>query len=362
MPIGTGATTLEHLPSEPYVMDPGLFMQMTTKRDKTPNVVAAPGPGSFVPVRVPQAGIISKVRIIFSGTVVVAGGAATTSDEWPYALLDDYKLSINGQNDLFALDGCDLVALRFVRYPAYAERVDVFPGTVGGGNSIANGTYNLFLTWEVPIAMDDTTLIGSLFAQSSATTISHRIAQALNARLFSAIPGTVAITGNFFIFNTMFDIPFDNQGQMVLPDLTRLHGVNALNIPFANTGDVATPLVRSAGQLERLFVSVRAAAGNRLTTAPNAATSKLIDRIRLEYGGSQVPLDYNPAWILSSINNQLYGATPPYDRIVFDFVRENPARDALFLQGVTELKVTPTVDAGVTVSGGFVRIVQETLF
>ena len=65
---------------------------------------------------------------------------------------------------------------------------------------------------------------------------------------------------------------------------------------------------------------------------------------------------------LLAVNNQHYGATAPYDRLVFDFLRENPQRDVIYMQGVTELNVVPKVDAGVTVSAGEVRVVQETLY
>ena len=57
-----------------------------------------------------------------------------------------------------------------------------------------------------------------------------------------------------------------------------------------------------------------------------------------------------------------YGAPLPYDRLAVDNLKENPARDLFLLQGVTELVAVPRVGAGVTVAGGSVRLVQETLF
>jgi hypothetical protein len=43
-------------------------------------------------------------------------------------------------------------------------------------------------------------------------------------------------------------------------------------------------------------------------------------------------------------------------------VRENPPRDVILMAGVTELAVVPKVNTAVSISGGSVRIVQETLF
>lgn len=362
MPIGAGAETLQSIPAQPYVTDPAMFFQLTRKNILTPKTIAAPGPGAFGTAQLLQAGIVSKLRVTFVGTLTVATAALTSSNQWPYNLLKQFNLSANGQNDLFSCDGIDLHALRYIRYPAYAERVDQFPGTVGGGDSIAVGTYDLSLSWEVPIAMDDTSLIGALYAQSSATNLTVRIGQAINADLFSANPANATLAGTFYIEETLFEVPYDAQGQLVIPDTSRLHGFNAVNLPFSNLGEVRTPLIRSAGQLARLFMSASSAANNRLSALPNAAATKKLDRLRIEYGGNQRPFDFNPAHTLLSLNGQHYGAPAPYDRLVLDLVKENPPRDVIFMQGVTELAAVPVVGSGVAVTAGVVRVVQETLY
>ena len=87
-----------------------------------------------------------------------------------------------------------------------------------------------------------------------------------------------------------------------------------------------------------------------------------IDAVRLEYGGNKRPYVYNPAASLREVNNQHYGGPGMYDFLIFDFAKENPARDAILMQGVTELQSVVTIGSGVTVSGGQVHLVQETLF
>jgi hypothetical protein len=361
MATGTGSVLLQNIPTNPFVVDPGAFFQMTRKNVVTNEAVTV-GSGKFQNRRLPTVGIVSKLQLVFQGTVTVATAAATTSDLWPHGLLSQFTLSANGQNELVSASGLDLHALRFLRYPAFSEAVDVFPGTLGGGNSVAVGSYPIYLTFEVPMAMDDMSLVGALFAQSQGTNLNIKLTEATAAELFSANPGNVTIAGAWTVQETFFDIPLDAQGNQVLPDLSRLHGINSVLTPFLNTGDVKAPLIRSAGQLTRLLVSARSSATNRLSAAPNAATSKLIDAIRLEYGGNQKPQVFDPAATLLALNNQHYGATVPYDRLVLDFVRENPQRDVIYMQGVTELNVVPKVNAGVTVSAGEVRVVQETLY
>jgi hypothetical protein len=362
MPVGVGADKLQNIPISPYVTDPAAFFQMTSKNILTPRTPAAPGEGKSIEVQLLQSGIVSKLQVTFVGTLTVTTAAVTTSDQWPHNLLKGFLLKANGQNNLWDCDGIDLTALRFLRFPAYTERTDVFPDVVAGGGSIAVGTYTLSVTWEVPVAIDEVSLIGSLYAQSSATNLTVKLSQALNTDLFATNPANAAIAGTFYVQETIFDIPIDDKGLIVIPDLTRLHGFNAVDFPVTNVGDARVPLIRSAGQLARLLISARGSATNRLSGLPNAASTKKLNSLRLEYGGNQRPFDWTPISTLLSLNNEHYGAPLPYDRLAIDLLKENPPRDIIMMQGVTELAVVPNIGSGVTLTGAGVRLVQETLF
>ena len=55
-------------------------------------------------------------------------------------------------------------------------------------------------------------------------------------------------------------IKLQRKGEMVLPDITRLHQVLSVDVRgWANTGDVPAFLTRSSGQLERLLRGARRA-------------------------------------------------------------------------------------------------------
>lgn len=367
MPTGTSAIQSQNIPDQPSVVSPDEFFSMTSRQEAPIETVAA---GSSViqgltwSKQLPQTGIISRARVTFEGTLVVASAAATTSARWPYGLLDNVALSVNGQNNLWSVDGIDLHAMRFVRNPAYEDAVDVFPGSVGGGNSVSVGTYTVYLTWDLPIAMDDTSLVGALYAQSGSTTITLDRRVATNTQLFSANPANATLSGTFTTSITRFSVPRSAQegSPLVIPDLSRLHSVNAIELPITATGDVRLPLIRSAGSLSRLFFSGLSAANTRLSAQPSAAAANKIDAIRLEYGAAQVPYNYDPASTLLALNNNNYGAPAPYGRLVLDFVRENAPRDMVILQGVTDLALIPTINSAVPLSGATGRLVQETLF
>lgn len=367
MPTGTGAIQSQNVPSENFVVSAEEFFAMTSRNEAPMETMAAASgviQGMTWSRQVPQTGIVSRLRVTFVGQAVVATAAATTSSRWPYGLIDNLAVSVNGQNNLFQCDGLDLHAMRFVRNPAYEDVTDQFPGSVGGGNSVGVATHPLYLTWEVPIAMDDTSLVGALYAQSSATNITLDRRVATNTQLFSALPGNVTLSGTFFTHVTRFSVPRSpaEGNPLVIPDLSRLHAINAIELPITATGDVRLPLIRSSGSLSRLLFSANSAANTPLVAQPSAAAANRITAIRLEYGNAQRPYAYEPAGTLLALNNNNYGAPAPYGRLVLDFVRENAPRDMVLLQGVTDLALVPTISTATTLTAGTARLVQETLF
>lgn len=363
MPLGTGVPQSTTVPSEPMQVNPDLFFASTRKNEHHVETTQMPAGGSSWQRALPQVGIISRIVINFVGQLVVASGAVTPSNRWPYGLLDRFNLSANGQNNLWSCSGEDLHVLRHIRYPSYHEEVDVYPGQFGGGGTIAVGTHPISLTWEVPIAVDDTSLVGALYAQSGATNLTLDRAVATVQQLFSNLPNNATLSGSFHTSVTRFSVPRGGENdQLIIPDLSRLHGFNAVETDFSATGDLRLPLVRSAGQLHRLFVSVEKSPNARLSALPDAVAANRIDRFRLTYGAGEQPFDYNPASTLLSRNNDHYGNCAPYDRLVLDMVRENAPRDIILLQGVTELAALATVNSAAVVAGGRARLVQETLF
>jgi hypothetical protein len=361
--VGTGAETIQSIPVQPFTVDPGLFFQLTSKQVNPIPGIAHPGAGQSWARQLPQVGIVSRLRVIFQGTATVVTANAVTGKAWPYGLIKNLKLSANGQNDLVSCDGLDLHVLRSLRYPAFAESVHIPAFPLGAGSTLTVGTTDLYFGWEVPIAMDEVSLIGSLFAQSSSTNLTVQVTVATNSELFTTNPGNVTITGSWTVEETFYEVPFGDKGELIIPDLSRLHGINAFDTPFTATGDVTATLIRSQGQLHRVLVRAEhGSATNRLSAAPWAPNSRRIDALRLEYGGNKRPYVFNPAASLLELNNQHYGDPLPYDYLGLDFARENPIRDTILMQGVTELKTVVTVNNAVTVTNGQLHIVQETLF
>lgn len=384
MPTGVGAVTVLNNPSlstMKFIADPEAFFQLTEKNTYTPLNVPTPGPGLSAVRALPQAGILAMIRIMFVGTLTttLGGGTVTSRSRWPYGLLDRWVLSANAQNDVWNCSGVGMEAHRRLRAANSigANSLDTYPGGFGAAQVIPNGASQIVLTWEAPISIDPTTLIGSIYAQSSAMNLQASIREAVTSELLAAAGGATidSLTGTWYIEVESFDVPIvaanDGDGQasrLLVPDVTRLHVVQEGSMTFTNTGLVPATLVRGEGQLDRIIVSVSGSDTSTGTTdayldvSQAAAASARIDAIRIEYGNSQRPLDYEPAAFLGQVNVQHYGEQLPYGYVAFDFLADNPPRDIIKMGGVTDLRVVPTINAAVAVGANArVATIQEML-
>lgn len=377
MPTGVGATTLVNDPRAQgvnFAPDPAAFFELTERNEYTPLSGDIPGSGSAFNRPLPQAGVLSAIKVLFVGTLTttLGAGTVTTTSRWPYGFLDRVSLAANAQNDLISANGLDLHVLRAIRNPGFVpnDDLDVVPGGVGAGQVIPTGASAIVLGWEIPVAIDDVSLIGSLYAQSPSMNLQLILRQAVTTDLLVAAGGAVinSITGTFYVEVTSFDIPITTgeNPRLITPDLSRLHGINAIEVPYSNTGVVRAPLVRVNGQLDRLLVAVtKANPAGAVTNQFLSATADAvgIDAIRIEYGAAEKPLDYDPAHFLAWRNLDHYADALPSSYLAFDFLAENAPRDVILMTGVTDLNAVVTVDSAVVVgAGAAVRLVQETLF
>jgi hypothetical protein len=374
MPIAGGATGLSgaafmhNLPPEgTYLANTDLFFRETERNDVPQEQKAFTGLGGApIDLRVSNVGILGKIRLIFVGSAVVAGGGSVTAlYSWPWNILKSFTLNANGQTALISCEGLDLRARRQRIYRNPRDGVSTAPATDATTRDpapgvIANGTYPIVLAYDIPIVHDDYTLTGALFAQSDQTYLSWRVTPAAASEVATLAGGsTLAVTGTIHSTLTFFDVPFadtDKGRQVLIPDLSWLHGYLSADAPFANTGDVSTPFIRTAGQL--ISYSMYLANGGAAQIAPSA-----LDEIRFEYGGNRRPRTYTPPTQLLEKNVQDYNGLIQPGYSILDFEVDNPARDLVYPKGVTELKSVAKVPAATTVlAGSKVHFVEETLF
>lgn len=364
MPLGTGQDQEQNIPVVAFTPSPAQFDAGTSKTEQHNIVIPTPGPGQPAVRELAKSGVLVWIRLTFEGTLVTTtpSGTVTTRWGWPYAILDNVAFTANLQSGLVNASGVDLHVHRFLRNPSFVDATDNFTGTIGGGNVVAAGTYHLSLTWDVPVITDWATLGGAIFAQSNQNSLAVTLTQAAQASLFDLTgAATATLAGNWTVQPTTYEIPTSPEQGIITPDLSRLHAIQARETSFSSAGDVAVPLTQVNGQLLRLLVQVRGTANSWLSPRRTSATP-VLDSYKLIYGANQVPLDYK-AQTLMAINNEHYGAPLPYGYVCFDFLRTGPIRDAVYMPGLTDLKVVPVVTSAATLDANAkVRVVQEVLF
>lgn len=365
-----GASFMHNLPPQgSYVMDSELFFRETERNDVPQEQRDFPGLGGApIDQRLSNVGIIGKQRLIFEGSLVVGGtGAVTATYQWPWNVLKRFTLNANGQTALISCTGLDLRARRSRLYRNPEDPVSTAPATTSDKRDpdpgvIANGTYPVYLVYDIPIVHDDYSLTAALFAQSDQTNLSWRAEIADKAECFSiASGGTVALTGTIHSTTTFFDVPYADTGEgrkVLIPDLQWLHGYVSADKPFENTGKVQTPFIRTAGQL--LSVSWYFDNGGAAVIKPVS-----MNELAFIYGGNRRPRVFNPTSQLLEKNAQDYNGLvlPEAGYAVLDFEVDNPARDLVYPKGVTELALEGEIPTGTSLSNNsHVHYVEETLF
>ena len=359
MPTGTGAANLRNLPLTKYAVNPGLFNQLTSRTVFAPGNFPLPAFGNYVTNQLLQVGIVAGLRVVITGTVTTTGAPAIVpTARWPWGLINRFTISGNGQNDFISCDGWDLRIRQLVQNRAMIDAVSAYPVAGAPPFTIA-GVVPFTLQFYVPIAMDLTTLVGALYAQSEATNLTYRIAVESAANLFTGIvANNIAIAANVFIEEEIFEIPYDPQhpDTLIIPDLTVLHGLVANDNAVAQQAVLDTQLFRIQGQLERLIFRTF----DPVVPAVFVPTASY-NFSQLLYGANQAPYTFNPQSMLRIRNNQDYRIALQDGIYVMDMVSDNPARDQVLLEGVTNLRLRNSY-AVVPGAAAVVHTVQETLF
>src|SRR5579859_6367505 len=155
------------------------------------NIGAFAGLGNTDTIPILQTGVLSGLLVQFQGSLVVtlSAGTCATTGRWPYDLIKAARFTANGQSNLINVHGWKLKVREIMQRGDLTDRgvvrgiggaspgTQVQQGTLslnteswGVGQSVTAipaGTYPVELEWYVPVAFDDLTLQGAIFAQTS---------------------------------------------------------------------------------------------------------------------------------------------------------------------------------------------------
>ncbi len=370
-------------------INPTEFFALTrrlTILEKTLASFAGLGSTDVIPIL--QTGVLAGIMVQFSGSLVVTPGTGTaaTTGRWPYDLVRAGRFTANGQSNLINAHGSHLRAREIMEQGSLTDRG--VPQPIGGAapgtsrpqgtmalsteswgvgqnvTALAAGTYDVELEFYFPVAFDEITLTGAIFAQTSATDLFCALDWAPQSDLFVLTgDATVALTGSVNAYATLYTIPQAPNGDIIIPDLSVFHSLIESRVNVIANGDNE---VRLAGQgvgknLLRMYGRIYNNGTTSIVPLPMNASN--YGNVLWRYGGNDTPETHNNGAAHAHQVERKFdcdlGSFGGY--FVWDFAKENAFRDAVDEGTATELRWLLNVPNSVALTNAFGEYVQETV-
>lgn len=372
MATSTPMVNIQGNPVNGNQIDPTSFYKYTRRQRgaMAGQITAFAGLGSPDVMELKPTGILAALDLKFKGSLVVTPGTGTvaTTAKWPYSLIRAAKLSANGQSNLINCNGQFLKAREIIGNPSLNDRG--VPQTIGGSTvyngtfslaeedwgvgqntpAIASGTYDVELTWRVPVSWDLVKLYGALYLQTAATSVVLELDWAPATDLF-IITGdaTAALTGGWMAEGIVFTIPAVG-GVGVLPDLSTFHAITQNNTTSMGT-TVNQPVLAGQGvnkQLMRVLWNLWS--GSTGPGAPLVMDKTNFGQLGWGYGLTETPEVYQDGESMALDVERNYScAMGLYQGMaVLDFARHWSFRDSIDEGAASQLNLIVGVNASLT--------------
>jgi hypothetical protein len=381
--------TMQGIQVPTSAVNPTAFFANTRRQNLLMKTIASfAGLGSTDLIPVMQTGIVSHIRLRVYGsvTITVPSGTAATNYAWPYGLIRQLRFTANGQSNLISCSGPALKLLAAANsFPRDDRGVPnafggASPGTtftqgtlaqaseawgVGSGvTGLAAGTYNFDLTYAVPVAFDDVTLLGAIFAQTQSTDLELAVDWNTPANLF-ALTGaaTATVAASVQAEGTVYTIPSSN-GGIVIPNLSAFHSVTESRAPNAiSTGTNEITLAGQGVGRQLMRLAFRVINNGSSTLMPLAMSDTNFSTLYWRYGGNTTPETFSDGKMLRHFDEALYncdvGALYGYG--VFDFSSLWAQRDSIDEGSATQLRFGYNLNNGVTLTNPYCEYVQQAI-
>jgi hypothetical protein len=338
--------------------DPQAFEELTERQQMPQLSQAIKGLGKRNVLLLEKVGIVAKIRIIVKASFEATEETKTILNPgFPFRLIREIALEANGVTGII---DCSAMTLEQRKRRIFRNPVSAILKSPKVGEKLAKGVHEVEFAIEVPIAHDMLSLIGCLLAQNEETGLSIDVNWADEEEIANSGPIT-KFEGEIEWGTTVFSLASTTIGKdtyTILPDLSAFHGILEQETALVGTGKRSANLIRTAGQL--LCYTASILNGPAAEISPATWT-----RFAIEYGGNKDPLVWAPARELLEENADDYDGPLNVEGLHFlavDQERDNPTRDMIIPELLTELKGTIGVPAvGVNANAQIVTS-QETLY
>lgn len=345
-----------------WVIDPATFYQLTVRNEQ---LVAAPSKASGWDVASPldfglqKRGILHELFVDFVGTMTITPGTGTATQgwKWPAGALGKYlSLQSSGESGVQYGSPVDFLTRlqRLYRNPP----VPSWSGGAGAGTSLglvkdtsgtgigtlASGANTVKVMLPVPVAHDLRTGIGSIFRASEDISLQfHFEPPQLSGDLVVLTGNATAVWSavNVQLQETYMRVVKNDQGQIVLPDISRVFMTTVEEQGFTTNGTVSTPIPRLPGIL--LAISEAHDQGNGTTIDPLS-----LSQIRFVYGENQNPSRFLPERIVSKNAHDYDGPLAGAKYFALDGEVDNPQRDVWIPRNFTEGAIETDIPSTIT--------------
>lgn len=364
-------------------VNPQEFFARTRRRYQTEVTKAYAGLGGQDVFELKKVDIVSEILIRFVGSVTATPGAGTvaTTARWPYDLIKKVKFTANGQSNIINASGLKLKARDVMKKSDLTDRgitqsisdANSSQGTLslaseswGVGSrdtAIANGSYDVDLSWILPVAEDQQDLMGAIFAATSSTDLTVAIDWATSADLF-ALTGnaTATLTGNVQLQVLRYSIPLGSDGQIVIPDLSTFHSlIESRHTGLANGEQELRMIGQGAGKtLLRSFAQL----WNGASSAPVQLSDTNFGKLAWRFGGNETPDEYPDGDVLRRINERMYNTDLGlhWGFWCHEFASENAFRDTVDLGTTSEWRQVLDIKSAVVLNSAAVEVVAESIY
>ena len=367
-----------------------LFFALT-QRKQAQNKSGTLTLGSTEPIKLRQQGIIAGIELRVFGTVTLATAPSVTPTfRWPLDLVKKVRCNVNGSSNLLNLSGAKLKA-RAVMDPDWNDRGvtknlsnPTAAGTNNQGTLMMNGedqgtnganklipgqaqtnavAFSFDLFYFLPIAADQISLKGAVFAQTTAVELNLEIDAASPTDLYTVGAGTATPVVNYAVQPIIYSIPSVN-GMQIVPTLDEFHSLIESQSSVLGIGDNDIPLIGfGAGRkLLRLFWQTWNGAAPQVPLLQNATN---FGPVRWMYGLNEVPEVIPNGQHLRYQNDRLFDSdiAAIWGFGAYDFANKFALRDLVDGNKVTDLRLNLNIASGVSpaLNNARTEFVQETL-
>lgn len=343
------------------VQNPALFAQLTERQEMPQISQPIKGLGKNQRLIVEKVGVVSRLRLLVKCSFTPKEEEkATVLPGFPFKLISEIALQANGVTGIIDVSA---MVLHMRRMRIYRNPVSAIFKSPVVGAKLKKEVIKVEFVVEVPIAHDMQSLIGSLLAQNEETGLSITVKWASEEEVIGGAGGIEKFEGEVEWASTVFSIGSTVVGKQevtVLPDLSAFHGLLQSETPFAGTGNKPAMLIRTAGQLLCYTATIFNKTAGAAELSPAEWTS-----FKLEYGGNKDPLVWAPASQLLEENADDYDGPLVVQGVHFlaiDNEKDNPARDMIIPESLTELRSVIGVPAGFVAETPQILTTQETLY